>query len=305
MESKTDIVIPFKLNEPSLEEIRLCLHSSLEKNFQHISTSIIDCPDLSVGPWNLTGKSLGGMRKIADVGGPDNIHFMKNNNKTYQVEDITKAVGIPDGFVIGPAAASSQCIKEGVLAELITDCNVSTHQIHSKSCKVISDGSYVLENYNSNEIGALANLLVCEGKPCEVICIKCSTRKGEENFISCLRKSLDENFKNQSIGLAGVFEIKKGSIRAHVMPDFPKRDMISKKEVDEWLKFYEMKAPLVCISVFISNDRDNLGLRLEHTHFYSAHGDGGHYHFDTTPLEVEYEAYFVPCQEVYRLNPPK
>ncbi len=27
---------------------------------------------------------------------------------------------------------------------------------------------------------------------------------------------------------------------------------------------------------------------MEHTHFYSEHGEGGHYHNDTTPEEVEY-----------------
>jgi len=88
------------------------------------------------------------------------------------------------------------------------------------------------------------------------------------------------------------------------MPDFPRKDMLSRKVVEEWLQFYEMKAPLICLSVFISNDKQNLGLRLEHTHFYSAHGDGGHYHFDTTPSEVEYEGYFVTCEAAYRLNPP-
>jgi len=62
-----------------------------------------------------------------------------------------------------------------------------------------------------------------------------------------------------------------------------------------------MKAPLTCLSVFINNDRPKLGLRLEHTHFFSKHGDAGHYHYDTTPDEVSYEGYYVPCEEVYRV----
>lgn len=65
-----------------------------------------------------------------------------------------------------------------------------------------------------------------------------------------------------------------------------------------------MRAPVICLSVFLSRDTSNMGLRLEHTHFYSQHGDGGHYHFDTTPKEVEYEAYLVPAEEVFRINPP-
>lgn len=66
-----------------------------------------------------------------------------------------------------------------------------------------------------------------------------------------------------------------------------------------------MRSPLICTSVIVSNDAPQLDLRLAHTHFYSDHGDGGHYHYDTTPDEVEYEGYFVPCEKVFRIAPPK
>ena len=49
----------------------------------------------------------------------------------------------------------------------------------------------------------------------------------------------------------------------------------------------------------------DLDLRLEHTHCFSDHGEGGHYHWDTTPEEVKYIGYFVPAQDVYRLGRPK
>ena len=36
-----------------------------------------------------------------------------------------------------------------------------------------------------------------------------------------------------------------------------------------------------------------LDLRVEHTHGYNLEkGQGGHYHYDTTPEEVEYIGYF-------------
>jgi len=303
MSEKIDRISSIKLDEPTLEEIGNCFHSSLAKNFKEVSINVIDCPDLSLEPWKLSSKSIGGIRRIADVGGVDNLHYIENNSKTFLLEEVAKTVGLQGGFVMGPGAGSIQQTG-GMLTELMADSNLSTGDIHSKFCKVTENGGYKLEDYKSNEIGVLANLLVCEGHPCKVIHVKCSERNGELNFVTCLRKALDESFKDKSVGIAGIFEIKKGKIRAHVMPDFPRKDMLSRKVVEEWLQFYEMKAPLICLSVFISNDKQNLGLRLEHTHFYSAHGDGGHYHFDTTPSEVEYEGYFVICEAAYRLNPP-
>ncbi len=41
---------------------------------------------------------------------------------------------------------------------------------------------------------------------------------------------------------------------------------------------------------------------MEHTHCFSEHGDSGHYHYDTTPDEVEYEGYFVPAETIYRID---
>lgn len=76
---------------------------------------------------------------------------------------------------------------------------------------------------------------------------------------------------------------------------------------------------MVVEGVLISKDPKKMDFRLEHTHFVSDHGEGtmqidvltavgGHYHYDVTPDEIEYWAYFVPCQVAYRIErayPPK
>jgi len=46
-----------------------------------------------------------------------------------------------------------------------------------------------------------------------------------------------------------------------------------------------------------------LNLRLEHTHFWSLDGSqGGHYHTDIHPDNVQYEAFLTPAQWVYRVD---
>lgn len=47
-----------------------------------------------------------------------------------------------------------------------------------------------------------------------------------------------------------------------------------------------------------------MDLRVEHFHCFSEHGQGGHYHFDTTPNEVEYRGYFMLADYVYRVDQP-
>ncbi len=37
-------------------------------------------------------------------------------------------------------------------------------------------------------------------------------------------------------------------------------------------------------------------------HSYKGTQDAGHYHFDVTPDEIEYECYFNTAEEVHRVN---
>ena len=88
------------------------------------------------------------------------------------------------------------------------------------------------------------------------------------------------------------------------------------KDVNNWLKFYEVTSPLTVLSVFISRDPD-LDLRVEHSHGWGLDGKQGgepltsciiseghfslgHYHYDTTPDTVQYTGYYNLAQAVYR-----
>ena len=102
-----------------------------------------------------------------------------------------------------------------------------------------------------------------------------------------------------------MFQIVQGKAHTHVMSDFCDSPLDTTDKINNWLKFFEMKAPLICLSAFVSDDL-GMDLRLEHTHCYSHHGDGGHYHYDTTPDDVEYLGYFNLAKKVCGYDqPPK
>jgi len=161
----------------------------------------------------------------------------------------------------------------------------------------------VLVDYKSHELSSLANLMICEGKPnTEVLHISASIRTGSESsFVSCIRKALAAHYgTTHQVGLAGVFLIRHGSFKTHVMPSFPTKDSPGDPS---WLNFYTTTVPSTVLSVLVSTDLHNDDLRLEHSHFWSHDkSTGGHYHNDTTPETVEYEGYYVPADTLWRIG---
>ena len=166
------------------------------------------------------------------------------------------------------------------------------------------NGKCKLEDFGHKEFCMLGNFLASKGKTNKVLKICASKRSGKENFVTCIRKALAAEFGEKPVGLGGVFLIKKGKAHLHVMPDFSKSPLKSDEDVEKWLNFYDMDAPLICLSVLVSSDPE-LDLRVEHTHCFSNHGDGGHYHYDTDPDHVEYEAYYCMAEEVCRIDRPE
>ncbi|XP_070571698.1 ester hydrolase C11orf54 homolog [Ptychodera flava] len=287
---------------PDFEEVTEVLRGGLESNFANVSVDVVDCPDLTQPPFTLAAQGICGSPRLADVGGVPYLMPLANKDKIYNFEKVSVQVDVPDAFIIGAGAGPHHIV--GVNNELIPNIRVGGEN-KTYTCKINpDDNSYILEKAKSKDFCLLANLYVSEGKPGKVIEVKASKRTGEENFVTCMRKTLKAKYGEKPVGFGGVFLIEKGKAKIHVMPEFSTKPIESDAAVNEWLKFYEMKATLVCLSTFISAD-PGLDLRVEHTHCFSHHGDGGHYHYDVTPEEVEYRGFFVPAEYIYRIDAPE
>lgn len=142
-------------------------------------------------------------------------------------------------------------------------------------------------------------------------------RIGEEgSFTECIRKALHDAYgDSQTISLGGVFVIKSGTARYHIMPDFPPEEELpfrDREQFNDWLTYHDFKGPMTCLTVLHSADPEKkLGLRMEHTHALSTVGEnaGGHYHYDIEDEdedeEIEYEGYFNTANVLYRIDKPE
>ncbi|KHJ95239.1 hypothetical protein OESDEN_04823 [Oesophagostomum dentatum] len=193
------------------------------------------------------------------------------------VQKICEECHAPSAFVFGPGAGPWQVV--GKNCEMVADANFATPKVATKVA-FINDGqpsAYKQSTIDSSKFSLMANLAV-SGEP----------GPGEVG-------------KSRCVSLGGIFLLREGEAKLHVMPDFPGCPFKSTEEIDKWLRFFTMKAPLVCASVFHSYDPGHK-LRMEHTHCYSEHGDAGHYHYDTTPETVVYEGWFAAAEKIYRID---
>ena len=302
----------YPLNPPPLSDLASLLTINLPSHFRDVSVSVVPCPDLTLPPFHLAAAGLSGNGKIADIGGPPYLHPLPNFSKKYSFLELARLIGMnPErGFMLGAGAGPFHVV--GRNSELMPNLSYSNANGRekvlnlTKYAKVDEQGGCVCGPVpgESTEFGLMANLFCSDGDPGEVLRIVAKTRTGKENFTEAIQNVLRAQYGDRTVSLGGVFLIKRGKAMLHVMPDFSK-EPLEQGMMDEWLKFYEVGAPLVCLSTFHSSEIEGAGLRMEHTHcFGDGEEKGGHYHFDTTAEEVEYEAYFNTAKIICRVDQP-
>ncbi|XP_069703022.1 ester hydrolase C11orf54 homolog [Periplaneta americana] len=291
---------------PPLEEVVKVLSNGLTSNFAKVEVDIVDCPDLTKEPFTLACKGLGGKPRLIEVGGPPYLLPLVKRDKVYDMKDLGKLADVEPAFLIG--AGAGPWPYAGVNCEMMVNLEVKGGNAnnHTRISKVnTKDGSCILERLPDSETrcALLANIFCSEGKPGKVLKVSCKKRTGKDDFIASIRKTLQAHYKEKAVGLGGTFLLKEGKAKQHIMPDFSTTPVNTDEEVEKWLHFYNMSAPLIAVGTLASAD-PGLDLRLQHFHSFSHHGEGGHYHIDTEPDTVEYLGYFSLAEYVYRVDQP-
>ncbi|MAJ85608.1 MAG: hypothetical protein CL687_01370 [Candidatus Pelagibacter sp.] len=304
-----------KFNNPSLKDIVNALKKGLKANFQDAAVEIVDCPNLK--EWGCPAEGISGNEKIIDVGGEPYMHDKRYIGTEFDYEEISKKIGSEKSYALGAGSGAMSCL-DGHCGELVINDNLITGVSKSIIAQVGKNKECVSNEYSERKHGGLGNIFFSTGLRGKVIKIILKKRIGKQGSLpQIIRSSLIESIdtkKNAHIALGGVFRVINGAIKSHVQPDYEDikyeyYDMKLMKCTKDFLQFYEPVGPnLQCYSVLWTGDPTGGQLDLresgEHTHFHSYDDKkkAGHYHFDVTPNEIEYECYFNIAHEVFRVN---
>lgn len=297
--------------KPDLNEVVEVLSRGLKNNFETVSVSAVDCPDLTKAPFNLTSPGLSGDEKLIELGGPPYLVPVVQRDKLYDLVQLARHLRRDPALLIGAGAGPWPHV--GVNCEGIINFTVRNGSV-AQGTRVVTvepvgaakgRSGYLQRTLPASEtrVALMGNYLLSDGSPGRVIRVVAKKRTGEANFITSIRETLQKHYGDKVVGLGGAFAVHEGRVKHHVMPGFSSTPLCSDQDVDTWLHYFDMRAPIVHLGTLVTGDLD-LDLRVQHFHGYSAHGDGGHYHGDTTPDVVHYEGYFALASAVLRIDPP-
>ncbi|XP_074603755.1 ester hydrolase C11orf54 homolog [Brevipalpus obovatus] len=309
-------IISAPLFQPKLEDFAPILQEKLSSFYGHVEVSVTDCPDLTQKPFNMAGKGLGGRTAVAQLGGvPYLMPVPVQPMPIYSLVDISQRLDFKEeAHVLG--AGCSPVTLVSAIAEYMPNIHLIKDQTsgktkvthNSRMSRMRGKEKYCHGPLDTDCVCMLCDIYVSENKPGKVLKVVAEKRfhEGGKSLTEAMRQILAETYPEKAVSMGGVFLVTSGSINIHVMPEeFGKENLDTLEKVDKWLNFFDAKAPIVAMTSFHAKDTMNMNLRLEHTHCYSDHGEGGHYHYDTSPGSIAYEGYFNFAERVYRVDKPK
>lgn len=299
------------LYTPPLEDVVDVLSRGLADNFESVSVSVVDSPDLTQSPFNLSSKGISGDAQLVEVGGPPYLMPLVQRDKIYDLHKLLQHLRRDPAFIAGAGAGPWPYLGvncEGIINLSVVNGSVEqgTRVVSVEPRGAVKGSSGYLQHRLPNtetRTALLGNYLLSEGKPGKVLKVVAKKRTGKSNFITAIRETLKNHYGDRVVGLGGTFVLRAGKVKFHVMPDFSSTALCTDDDVDSWLHYFEMDAPISHVGTLVTGGL-GLDLRVQHFHGFSEHGAGGHYHYDTTPLEAHYEGYFTVASRVLRVDAP-
>lgn len=78
-----------------------------------------------------------------------------------------------------------------------------------------------------------------------------------------------QNCLSVNLGLGGMFTMRNGKIKQHVMQDYSDTPLTTEADLNNWLRFFEMETPLTAVGTFVSAETvsNNVLKRTLKVHF--------------------------------------
>ncbi|XP_022166625.1 ester hydrolase C11orf54-like [Myzus persicae] len=238
-------IVRFKLNTPSLICIVQAILPELLENFENVFAEVVQCPDLTQPPFNLTSEGLCGDENVFDIGDVTNFIPSLKREKLYNVKDLKQITGSDPLVIIGACAgpypffgADSECVEN---VKMTGDRVENGTHVHMTKSDDVAECFHESLPDDEMRFSMMANFFTSNGIKGEVLKIVCEIRKGPLSFSTCIREALVKHFGDEIIALGGVILIENGKVKVHVIkPSLVKIPIKSEKELGNWLHFIEL-----------------------------------------------------------------
>eukprot|EP00760_Papus_ankaliazontas_P002117 PhM_4_TR10850/c0_g1_i1/m.56302 len=298
----------------------------LSEHYHEVAVDVVPCPDLS--DWGLAANGICGRNNsIVDLGGVPLMFDVRRQGTVFDVSRVMKDRGLDRGDKLVLGAGAGALTQSTSNSELVANCLYRDGKVVDSRNMIgyISDMNMLPPATVAVNCppcccctGCLANLFVCDGaQGQDVVRVRVGGKKSQRpadphdtDLTRLVRKASNNVVRSagEVVGLGGAMRVT-GATMVHVMPPYyplsgaypsanPRLTMKGWGEV-----FFETTKPLVALPVLLSSDGPSeLGLRAEHTHFYSEDKTlVGHYHYDTSD-DGRVEAYFSCAKTAVKVS---
>ncbi|XP_050447609.1 ester hydrolase C11orf54 homolog isoform X1 [Cataglyphis hispanica] len=314
---------------PEGEELAKRLQNGLKQHFKKATVEWIECPDLTQEPFNLAAPGLCGDETLLEIGGMSQLFPRPRKMFNYYFSDILKEIysSHTNTLVIG---ASIGMRPNQQLGELFVNASFYRPQVSADSFYLNNQSRLAFFNQATRKCALESitdksdlacyphgNFFISEGKPGKVLKVHAKNCI-DFHFLTamqCVLSQYSVDIPPSFVGLGGIFLMKKGIARTHVMPYSWDNQLKTAKNINNWLHYSDLNAPLVAVGTLISDSsyyekscqrsgRNGYGLTQSHFHTYSSNGTGGHFHTEIQLTKaVEYFGYFKPAKIFYHMDP--
>ncbi|KAK7602508.1 hypothetical protein V9T40_008097 [Parthenolecanium corni] len=284
------------LNVPPLEDILNALRHGLPKYFAEVDVNIVECPDLTLPPYNLAGRGLGGGEFVSQIGDVSYVLPNTRRDKIYDFKNVAKAINSNPAFIIG-AGGGNWC-RRNTFSEMFMNILVSEKSVRNLSKELFSKDETLngvvaeASDVDNSIFSCLGNIFVSRGEPGPVIQIVCKRRTKENNLPESIIAAIKEKF-SQPIAFGMVFQMIRGKAIHHVARTFA-QNVNNAAASEQFLLIPEIEAPFISLGTILTSNLPDCNVAPFHFHSYNNNFFGGHYRWDITPEEAEYVAFLKP-----------
>nr|VZI48208.1 unnamed protein product [Spirometra erinaceieuropaei] len=196
--------------------------------------------------------------------------------------------------------------RSGISGENSIAC-VGSHDYILPSISCQKGSATNLIKATDTKFHSSAQLFVTEGNEGWVIEVIAKRRLCDGSIGKFLHEALQSRYGRgeEPMALGGVFLLENSGAKYHVFSELPHEPYHTFPELKSYLKYFEMKAPIIGMGTVLSHDPNDLGLHMHSFHIYNVERNvAGHLETDTDPEVASYRIFLHPVSHICRIDKP-